>query len=165
MLKPDLDTPEKYRLLFALAGRSNSQIICGIHEEDFLNIVEQFVEFVDQPEDTILFQISTWCLGYINQCCVNREGDKQTNAYQLLVATPWARNLIRENSMHMLFTIVQHGHQEGMYTRDQYLSNLVLAGSVSEQKALLVAHCADTLVSLLNVKSELARKGENKNAK
>ena len=45
-------------------------------------------------------------------------------AFESLVATPAVRNLIREDKISQLYSVMQTGKEAGMYTREQYLQML-----------------------------------------
>ena len=52
-------------------------------------------------------------------------------ACEVLIATPAARNLIREGKTHQLYTVMQTGGQHGMQTMNSCLADLVQATATS----------------------------------
>ena len=46
-------------------------------------------------------------------------------AFEVLVTTPAVRNLIRENKIHQLYSIMQTSQKEGMVTLEKSIENLV----------------------------------------
>jgi twitching motility protein PilT len=46
-------------------------------------------------------------------------------AFEILVATPALRNLIREGKTHQIPSYIQTGHRYGMVAMDSYLADLV----------------------------------------
>lgn len=62
-------------------------------------------------------------------------GGGMTAAYEVLVATPAVRNLIKEGKTHQLRNSLVTGAQDGMITLEQSLSRLVQDGIVTEEEA------------------------------
>ncbi len=59
-----------------------------------------------------------------------------TAAYEVLVATPAVRNLIKEGKTHQLRNSLVTGMRDGMVTLEQSLSRLVQDGVVTEADAV-----------------------------
>ena len=55
------------------------------------------------------------------------------------MATPAIRNLIREGKIHQVLPMLQSGRKLGMNTMDEHLGNLVKAGTITIEQALMRA--------------------------
>jgi twitching motility protein PilT len=64
------------------------------------------------------------------------DGSGRVVAFELLVATPAVRNLIREGKTHQLLSVIQTGGKSGMQSMDSSLRDLMRSGVISEEDAL-----------------------------
>ena len=56
-------------------------------------------------------------------------------AWEIMVATPAIRNLIREDKVAQMYSSIQTGNNVGMCTLDQSLEELVRRGIIAKQEA------------------------------
>jgi twitching motility protein PilT len=70
------------------------------------------------------------------------QGRGMVMACEVFLATPAARNIIREGRMHHLRNVLDTGTEYGMQTIDQHLKDLYMKGSISYETAL--SHSQDT---------------------
>ncbi|HEX5362440.1 MAG TPA: twitching motility protein PilT, partial [Fluviicoccus sp.] len=64
-----------------------------------------------------------------------KDGAGRVAAHEIMVGTPAIRNLIRENKLAQINSMIQTGQQYGMQTLDQCLQDLVRRNIVSEEEA------------------------------
>jgi len=74
--------------------------------------------------------------------------------YEVLVAIPAVRNLIREAKMYQIGSIIQTGHRHGMQSLDQAMADLVRAGVITVEEAASKASNADELRALLSFSAD-----------
>jgi twitching motility protein PilT len=60
-----------------------------------------------------------------------KDGNGRVAAHEIMVGTPAIRNLIRENKVAQMYSMIQTGQQFGMQTLDQTLLELVRRNVVS----------------------------------
>ena len=60
-------------------------------------------------------------------------------AHEIMVGLPAIRNLIREDKIAQMYSVIQTGAAHGMQTMDQCLLNLVNRGLITKQDALAKA--------------------------
>jgi twitching motility protein PilT len=58
-------------------------------------------------------------------------------AFEVLKMNSAVQNMIREDKLHQLNSVMQSSAAEGMFTMDSYLYDLCKAGRISKQEALL----------------------------
>jgi twitching motility protein PilT len=68
-------------------------------------------------------------------------------AFELLLATPAVRNLIRENKVAQMYSVMQTGAAQGMHTLDQALAELVRKRRVKPEEARRLARSPDNIPS------------------
>jgi twitching motility protein PilT len=64
-----------------------------------------------------------------------KDGSGRMAAHEIMVGTPAIRNLIRENKVAQMYSMIQTGGQYGMQTLDQALIDLVRRGHVTMAEA------------------------------
>ena len=60
-----------------------------------------------------------------------KDGSGRVAAHEIMLSTPAVRNLIRENKIAQIGSVMQTGQQHGMQTLDQCLQNLVRRNQIS----------------------------------
>ena len=70
-------------------------------------------------------------------------------AMELMVVTPAVRNLIREEKVHQIYSVLQAGARYGMQTMNQSLTDLVRRRLITREDALNRSTVPDELAQLL----------------
>jgi twitching motility protein PilT len=81
-------------------------------------------------------QLAAALTGIVYQRLIPRVGAGLVAAYEVLVAVPSVRNLIKEGKTHQLRNSLLTGQRDGMITFEHSLSALVQAGVVSYEEAV-----------------------------
>jgi twitching motility protein PilT len=71
----------------------------------------------------------------ISQVLLKRKGGGRAAAHEILVGTSAVRNLIRENKIPQIYSMIQVGHRYGMQTMDDSIKKLVESGIVDAEEA------------------------------
>ena len=66
-------------------------------------------------------------------------------AFEVMVVNPAIRNMIRENKIHQIDTVIAASAEEGMVSMDASILNLYRAGRISDRTALTYAANPDLL--------------------
>ena len=74
-----------------------------------------------------------------------KDGNGRVAAHEIMVGTPAIRNLIRENKVAQMYSMIQTGQQFGMQTLDQTLLELVRRNVVSIAEARAIREDARDL--------------------
>jgi twitching motility protein PilT len=90
-------------------------------------------------------QVSLTLKAIISQRLLPRIGGGRVAAREVLVNTNAASNLIRENKIPQLHTVIETGGKYGMITLDRALRDLVEAGIVAEDQAMAYASSSRAL--------------------
>jgi twitching motility protein PilT len=78
--------------------------------------------------------------GVVYQRLIPRTSGGMVAAFEVMIANPGIRNLIKEGKTHQLRNALVTGRREGMITLEQSLSALLQAGEISYADA--VSRCA-----------------------
>jgi twitching motility protein PilT len=71
----------------------------------------------------------------ISQVLLKRVGGGRAAAHEILVGTSAVRNLIRENKVPQIFSMIQVGQRYGMQTMEDSIKSLVERGVVAAEEA------------------------------
>jgi twitching motility protein PilT len=84
--------------------------------------------------------LSESLIAIISQTLLKRKDESgRLAAHEILMATPAIRNLIRENKIAQMYSAIQTGHNVGMQTLDQNLTDLVRRNLISASVARMAA--------------------------
>jgi twitching motility protein PilT len=115
------------------AAETGHLVLATLHTPNTAQTVERITGvFPPGQQEQVVLQLGNSLQGIITQMLVPR-ADKTgvILAYEVLIATPAVRNLIRENQIHMLQTVVETGRQFGMVSMDQCLHDLYKKGVIT----------------------------------
>ena len=113
-------------------------IFATLHTVDATNSIARIIDvFPSYQQQQVRLQLSLILLGTIVQQLIpKRDGKSRVLAYELMKATPAIKNMIRENSLHQIYSTIQMGKDEGMCTMNQSLIELYRKGLISRDEAL-----------------------------
>ena len=125
----DLETVQ-----LAIRAAETGHLVLGtLHTTDAVQTVDRAIDiFPTHQQQQIRMQLSVNLLGVISQILVRRaDGRGRVAAFETLVAISSVRNSIRERKTHQIASVIQTGHQHGMISLDQSLSQLARAGVIT----------------------------------
>lgn len=96
-------------------------------------------------------QLSMVLEGILSQALVPAlKGTGQALALEILIPTPAIRNLIRDDKIHQIYSMMQTGQaKHGMQTMNQSLFELYKRGQISEKAALALSSLPDELAGMI----------------
>src|SRR5205823_7811361 len=90
-----------------------------------------------EPQRQLRMQLSVTLQAVISQTLLPRaDTGGRIAAFEVMVATPAIRALIREGKTHQLYTDIQTGGQFGMQSLDQHLLTLLSERKITYEDAL-----------------------------
>jgi twitching motility protein PilT len=122
---------------FALTVAETGHLVFAtLHTNDTAQSVARMIDvFPAEQQAQVRVQLAAALSCVVYQRLIPRIGGGMVAAYEVLVATPSVRNLIKESKTHQLRNSVLTGARDGMVTLEQSLSQLVQQGLVSEEDA------------------------------
>ena len=123
---------------FALTVAETGHLVFAtLHTNDTAQSIGRMIDvFPGEQQAQIRVQLAAALSCVVYQRLIPRIGGGMTAAYEVLVATPAVRNLIKEGKTHQLRNSLVTGARDGMVTLEQSLSRLVQDGTVSEADAV-----------------------------
>jgi twitching motility protein PilT len=112
-------------------------VFATLHTNDAGQAIHRMVDvFPAGQQQQIRVQLGSSLIAVVHQELLPRIGGGRVAAFEVLVATPAVKNLIRENKVSQLRNIMVTSSDAGMCTLEAALGWLVRAGLVSEADAL-----------------------------
>ncbi len=138
----DLETIQ----LAITAAETGHLVITTLHTSDSISTIDRIIDvFPPHQQNQIRMQLSLNLLCIVSQNLLKRaDGDGRIAAYEILIATPPVRNLIRESKTHQISSILQTSQQSGMITFDACLANMVREKTITKEEAESKALNPDT---------------------
>jgi len=135
----DLETIQ----LAITAAETGHLVFSTLHTVDAAQTIDRMVDvFEPDQQEQIRTQVSVTLQAVISQQLLQTaDGKGRVAAFEILVATPAIRTLIREGKTHQLYMDIQTGAQHGMQTLDSSLLGLVKDGLITYEAAL--AKCSN----------------------
>ncbi|MBF0406810.1 MAG: type IV pilus twitching motility protein PilT [Candidatus Riflebacteria bacterium] len=120
------------------AAETGHLVITTLHTNDSQQTIDRIVDvFPPHQQDQIRVQLASSLQGIVcQQLLPNVEKKGRVLAYEILIATPAVRRLIRENKLSQIDTFIQTGSEHGMISMDKCLKDLYQKGIISYDVAL-----------------------------
>lgn len=132
----------------ALTAAETGHLVLGtLHTNDAVQTIDRIVDVFPAHQQTqARTQLAASLLGVVSQRLLPRADHRgRVAAFELLVATPAVRTLIRDNKMHQAASAMQSGKAHGMITLDESLAGLVDKGLVTVRDAMRYVHNPNAL--------------------
>lgn len=128
----DLDTIS----ITLTAAETGHLVLATLHTSSAAQTVERVVDvFPPHQQDQIKVQLASTLQGIIAQQLLPRiDVPGRVAAFEILVATPAVRNLIREGKTHQLPAAIETGARYGMRTMEASLRELFQQGIISREE-------------------------------
>lgn len=115
------------------AAETGHLVLASLHSGSATQTIARIIDvFPPEQQNQIRIQLANSLQGVISQQLVPRADNKgRVVACEILVTTPAVRNLIRENKVHQIYSVLQTGAAYGMITMEKSLRNLYEKGLIS----------------------------------
>ena len=132
----DLET-----IRLALSAAETGHLVFGtLHTSSAAKTIDRVVDvFPAAEKEMIRAMLSESLKAVISQTLLKKNGGGRVAAHEIMIGTPAIRNLIREDKIYQIPSLVQQSSHEGMQTLDQDLQRLVSQGKILRKNALAIA--------------------------
>ncbi|SUO95638.1 Twitching mobility protein [Suttonella ornithocola] len=133
----DLET-----IRLALTAAETGHLVFGtLHTSSAAKTIDRVIDvFPGEEKQLVRSMLSESLRAVVAQTLLKKIGGGRVAAHEVLVGTSAVKNLIREDKVAQIYSMIQTGAQHGMQTLDQALSNLVRSGQVDKMVAASKAH-------------------------
>lgn len=115
------------------AAETGHLVFSTLHTSSAAEAVERIIDvFEGAKQRQILIQLSTVLRGVITQQLIPAKDGGRVPAREILINTPAVANLIRENSIGQIKSVIQTGAKDGMVTMESSVQALIRDGWVDE---------------------------------
>ncbi|MCK4993631.1 MAG: PilT/PilU family type 4a pilus ATPase [Candidatus Omnitrophica bacterium] len=126
-------------------------VFATLHTGSAVNSITRIVDvFPAHQQQQIRVQLSLVLVGVmVQQLIPNAKGKGRSLAIEVMTVISGIQNLIRENQIHQIYSLIQTGRRYGMYTMNQSLCDLVHSGKITFEEALKHTLDEEELTTLL----------------
>ncbi len=120
------------------AAETGHLVFSTVHTTDAAQTIDRIVDvFEPERQEQIRMQLAVTLQAVISMTLMPRiDRPGRVPAFEIMLATPAIRNLIRERKTHQIYGSIQTGAELGMQTLDNHLLELYRSGIVSFEMAL-----------------------------
>jgi len=120
------------------AAETGHLVLATLHTPDAPQTVERIIDvFPPYQQQQVKLQLADCLQGVVSQLLLpHASGKGRVLATEVMIGTPGVRNLIREQEIQQIPTLMQTGSQYGMKTMDSSLKELMQRGDITLDTAL-----------------------------
>lgn len=118
------------------AAETGHLVFSTLHTSTAAEAVERIIDVFDgSRQKQVLVQLSSVLRGVVAQQLVPSINGERVAAREVLINTPAISNLIRENNIPQIYSTLQTGAKDGMFTFESSLKQLVKDGLIEKEVA------------------------------
>lgn len=119
------------------ASETGHLVFATLHTSSAPKTIDRIVDvFPAEEKEMVRAMLSEALVGVISQTlCKKKDGSGRVAAHEIMIGTPAIRNLIRENKVAQMYSMIQTSQAFGMQTLDQNLADLVRRNVISASEA------------------------------
>tara|TARA_R110000868_G_scaffold53617_2_gene167992 strand:+ start:1802 stop:2956 length:1155 start_codon:yes stop_codon:yes gene_type:complete len=116
----------------ALTAAETGHLVMGtLHTSSAAKTVDRIIDvFPSGDKEMVRSMIASSLQAVISQVLLKRKGGGRAAAHEIMVGTSAVRNLIRENKIPQIYSMIQVGQRYGMQTMDDAIKKLVDSGVI-----------------------------------
>jgi twitching motility protein PilT len=121
----------------ALTAAETGHLVFGtLHSNTASKTIDRIIDvFPAAEKEMVRAMLSSSIQGVIAQTLLKKAGGGRVAAHEIMVGTNAVRNLIRENQLAQLYSMIQTGSRYGMQTMEDSINDLVVSGAITEETA------------------------------
>lgn len=124
-------------IALALTAAETGHLVFGtLHSNTASKTIDRIIDvFPAAEKEMVRAMLASSIQGIIAQALLPKANGGRVAAHEILVGTNAVRNLIRENQLAQLYSMIQTGARYGMQTMEDSVTDLLTAGSITEETA------------------------------
>lgn len=135
MLVGEMRDLETIRLALT-AAETGHLVFATLHTSSAAKTVARIIDvFPGDERPLVRTMLSESLQAVISQVLIKKNNGGRIAATEIMIANSAVRNLIREDKLPQIYSIIQTGSSSGMHTLDQDLQRLVAAGTITKDTA------------------------------
>ena len=139
ILVGEMRDPETIGL--ALTAAETGHLVFGtLHTSSAAKTIDRVIDVFPAGEQPMVRSMLSESLrAVISQTLIKKVGGGRVAAHEIMIATTPIRNLIRENKVPQMYSVIQTGQKIGMQTLDQALRAFLEANAITKEDAIRLA--------------------------
>jgi twitching motility protein PilT len=124
-------------IALALTAAETGHLVFGtLHSNSAAKTVDRIIDvFPTGDKEMVRAMLASSLQGVVAQTLLKKVGGGRVGAFEILVGTNAVRNLIRENQVAQLYSMIQTGSRYGMITLEDSVNGLVEQGTIDKEEA------------------------------
>jgi twitching motility protein PilT len=124
-------------IALALTAAETGHLVFGtLHSNTAAKTIDRIIDvFPAAEKEMVRAMLSSSVQGIISQTLLKKAGGGRVAAHEILVGTNAVRNLIRENQLAQIYSMIQTGSRYGMQTMEDAINDLLDSGQIDEHTA------------------------------
>lgn len=132
------------------AAETGQLVLSTLHTVGAAKTIDRIIDaFPPAQQQQIRVQLSMVLQAVVSQQLIPTVDGKLTPAFEIMVATPAIRTMIRESKVYQMDNVLYAGADQGMRTMDGDLLRLYQAGQISKEHALTYSSNPETMAKKL----------------
>ena len=121
----------------AMTAAETGHLVLGtLHTTSAPKTVDRIIDvFPGDDKPMVRSMLSESLRAVISQSLLKRVGGGRVAAHEIMLTTPAIKNLIREDKVAQMYSVIQTGQEKGMQTLDQSLKKLLSRGDIDREEA------------------------------
>ncbi|NJD18704.1 MAG: type IV pilus twitching motility protein PilT [Gemmatimonadetes bacterium] len=131
---------DKETIELGISAAETGHLVFGtLHTNSAPKTVDRIIDvFPADQQDQIRAQLSESLKGVVSQVLLRtKDGKARRAAMEVMVGTSAISNLIRENKVHQIPSLIQTGKKDGMQLLDQHILEYMMSGVISNEEAYM----------------------------
>lgn len=118
------------------AAETGHLVLATLHTHSAAKSIDRIIDaFPAGEKNRVRAMLSESLQAVISQTLLKKQNGGRVAAHEILLGSPAIRNLIREDKVPQMYSVIQTSNKSGMQTLDQDLQRLVKKGTVSREMA------------------------------
>lgn len=140
---------DRETISLALTAAETGHLVMGtLHTSSAVKTIDRIIDvFPAGDKEMVRAMLSTSLEAVVAQALLRKQGGGRVAAHEILLGTPAVRNLIRENKIPQIYSMMQMGQRFGMQTLEDAVKALQAAGTVSGEEAGRILSDAETALA------------------
>jgi twitching motility protein PilT len=124
------------------AAETGHLVFGTLHTNSAPKTVDRIIDvFPADQQSQIRSMLAESLRGVVSQVLLRKKGGRgRVAAQEIMVGTSALANLIRENKVHQIPSIIQTGRKDGMQLLDQHIMDYLMAGTIDAEEAYTRSH-------------------------
>ena len=136
VLVGEMRDPESIATTLTVA-ETGHLVFATLHTNDTSTALDRIIDvFPPERQSQIRVQLAASLTAVVAQRLVPRQGGGMIAAFEILLANPAVRALVRDGKTHQIRNVISQSVRDGMQTLEQSLSVLIAHGLISTEDAL-----------------------------